>query len=43
MHAASSLEMDCYLVTDCQIEREGYKWNGKQGNFTELAEWLEAQ
>lgn len=43
MHAASSLEMDGYLVTDCQIEREGYKWDGKQGSFAELAEWLEAQ
>ena len=40
MHAASTLKMDCYLVTDCQIQREGYEWNGKQGSFSELDKWL---
>ena len=43
MHAAASLGMDCYLVTDCRIPREGYEWSGKQGTFAELKEWLEAK
>ena len=41
MHTASSLGMDCYLVTDWMIPREGYTWNGKKGSFKELIQFLE--
>lgn len=41
MHTASSLGMDCYLVTDWMIPREGYTWNGKKGSFEELIQFLE--
>lgn len=40
MHAASSVGMDCYLVTDCVIRREQCPWNGKAGTFTEMVEFL---
>lgn len=40
MHTASSLGMDCYLVTDWMIPREGYTWTGKKGTFEELLEFL---
>lgn len=41
MHTASSLGMDCYMVTGSEILREGFTWNGKKGTFEELIEWLE--
>ena len=41
MHTASSLGMDCYMVTGSEILREGFSWNGKKGSFEELIEWLE--
>lgn len=40
MHTASSLGMDCYLVTDWMIPREGYTWKGQKGSFEELLEFL---
>lgn len=40
MHAASSVGMDCYLVTDCVIRREHCPWNGKAGSFAEMVEFL---
>lgn len=40
MYTASSLGMDCYLVTDWMIPREGYTWTGKKGTFVELLEFL---
>ena len=40
MHAASSVGMDCYLVTDCVIRREQCPWNGKAGTFAEMVEFL---
>ncbi len=40
MHAASSVGMDCYLVTDCVIRREHCPWNGKSGTFAEMVEFL---
>lgn len=41
MHTASSLGMNCYMVTGSEILREGFSWNGKKGSFEELIEWLE--
>ncbi len=40
MHAASSVGMDCYLVTDCVIRREHCPWNGKSGTFAQMVEFL---
>ncbi len=40
MYAASSVGMDCYLVTDCVIRREHCPWNGKAGTFAEMVEFL---
>lgn len=40
MHTASSLGMDCYLVTDWMIPREGYTWTGKKGTFEDLLNYL---
>ena len=40
MHAASSVGMDCYLVTDCVIRREQCPWNGRSGTFAEMVEFL---
>lgn len=40
MHTASSLGMDCFLVTDWAILREGYTWTGRKGTFEELLEFL---
>ncbi len=40
MHCASSLGMQCYLVTDWMIPREGFSWNGPKGTFEELIEYL---
>lgn len=42
MHVASSLGMDCFLVTDWMIAREGYTWNGQRGNFQELLAFLDS-
>lgn len=41
MHTASSLGMDCYLVTDWMIPREGYTWTGKKGTFEDLLVFLD--
>lgn len=41
MHTASSVGMECFMVTDSQILRDGYEWTGKKGTFAELLEWLE--
>lgn len=40
MYTASSLGMDCYLVTDWMIPREGYTWTGNKGTFEELLAFL---
>lgn len=40
MYAASSVGMDCYLVTDCMIPNEKHPWNGPKGSFPELVEML---
>ena len=40
MHTASSVGMDCYLVTDCVIRREQCPWNGRSGTFAEMVEFL---
>lgn len=40
--AASSIGMDCYLVTDCLIEKEGVLWQGPKGTFKEMVQMLEA-
>lgn len=41
MHTASSIGMDCYMVTDSEILRDGFSWDGKKGTFEELIKWLE--
>lgn len=40
MFAASSVGMDCYLVTDTAIYNPEYPWNGPKGSFSELVEML---
>ncbi|MCR5311808.1 MAG: HAD family hydrolase [Lachnospiraceae bacterium] len=40
MHAASSVGMDCYLVTDTMIKSEKHPWNGPKGTFKEMVEML---
>ena len=42
MQAASSVGMDCYLVTDCMILAEDFEWSGPTGTFKELIEYLKA-
>lgn len=41
MYAASSLGMDCYLVTDCVIPYDAHPWQGARGTFAELCNRLE--
>lgn len=40
MYGASSVGMDCFLVTNCIIEREGYTWSGRRGTFSDLVDFL---
>lgn len=40
--AASSIGMDCYLVTDCLVKKEGFLWQGQRGTFEEMIQMLEA-
>lgn len=40
MLAASSLGIDCYLVTDTMISCPEHPWNGPRGTFAELVEML---
>lgn len=40
MAAASSLGIDCFLVTDTAIEREEAPWGGARGSFAELVAML---
>ncbi len=40
MYAASSIGMNCYLVTDCKIPCEEHPWNGASGDFASLLEVL---
>lgn len=42
MYAASSVGMNCYLIEDCMIPSEKYKWQGERGSFAELVEKLKA-
>ncbi len=42
MHAASSIGMDCYLITDCMEIDEAHPWNGPKGSFSEMLEMLKA-
>lgn len=41
MYAASSVGMDCFLVTDSLIPSEEHPWQGKRGSFAELVEFLD--
>ena len=41
MYAASSIGMNCFLVTDCMIACEEHPWNGERGNFEDLIKKLE--
>lgn len=36
MYAASSIGMNCFLVTDCMIKDDEHPWNGEKGTFEEL-------
>lgn len=40
MLAASSVGIDCYLVTDCIIKSPGHPWTGKRGTFAEAVEYI---
>ena len=42
MMGASKAGMDCYLVTDCLIPSDKFKWTGLRGSFAELVEYLES-
>lgn len=42
MYAASSVGMDCYLVTDTMIKSEKHPWQGPKGTFAEMIEMLKA-
>ena len=42
MLCASSLGMDCYLVTDCMIPCPDHPWQGKKGTFAEMVEMLKS-
>lgn len=41
MYAASSIGMNCFLVTDCMIKDEEHPWNGERGSFKDLINKLE--
>lgn len=41
MHCAASLDMDCYLVTDCRLIDKENPWQGAQGTFAEMVEMLQ--
>lgn len=41
MYAASSIGMQCFLVTDYMIEDKEHHWQGERGNFARLLEKLE--
>ena len=41
MHCASSLGMDCFLVTDCRLMDQENPWTGAQGTFQEMVEMLQ--
>ena len=41
MHCASSLGMDCYLVTDCRLIDKENPWQGRMGTFAEMLEMLQ--
>lgn len=40
MVAASAVGMDTYLVTDCRIPMADDPWQGRQGSFAEMTEFL---
>lgn len=40
MAAASSLGMDCYLITDCRIPCPDMPWTGPQGSFRDMLDML---
>lgn len=42
MFAASSLGMDCYLVTDCLLPYAEHPWQGKRGTFAQMVEYLKS-
>ncbi len=41
MFPASSIGMRCFNVTDCLIANKAHPWDGDNGNFAELVEYLE--
>ncbi len=41
MQCASSLGMDCYLVTDCRLIDKENPWQGRMGTFAEMVEMLQ--
>lgn len=40
MYTASSVGMDCYLITDTSIKSEKHPWDGNSGSFKEFIEML---
>lgn len=42
MYAGTKAGLSCYLVTDCRIPDPKHPWQGKQGTFPELVEYLKA-
>ena len=41
MQCASSLGMDCFLVTDCRLIDKEHPWQGRMGTFAEMVEMLQ--
>ncbi len=41
MQCASSLGMDCFLVTDCRLIDQENPWQGRMGTFAEMVEMLQ--
>lgn len=41
MYAASSIGMNCFLVTDCMIADAEHPWSGERGSFEDLIRKLE--
>ena len=41
MMGASLAGIDCFLITDCLIPCDGYRWEGERGTFAQLVKKLE--
>ena len=39
--AASEAGLDCFLITDCLLPCEDFRWNGNRGTFAEMLDYLQ--